>query len=714
LKDTVTSLTTVHSVVAFLVRWSLLIGATALAGLTVLGTATPTHAQSNVTSSPNVTYSRDIAPLVFSHCASCHRPGGIGPFSLLTYSDARQRATQIAAVTARRLMPPWKPAHGQVDFLGDRSLSDAQIDLVQRWASQGAVEGNRADLPKTPTWSTDWQLGTPDLVVSMPAPYVVAADGRDVFRTFVIPIPTADMRYVKALEFRPGNARVVHHANLGIDRTRSSRRLDLLDAAPGYDGGMVPESAYPPGYMLGWTPGQQPRPSPEGMPWRLDGGSDLIVQLHLQPTGKPEPVQVSAGLYFTHEAPSRAPVGLRLGSETIEITAGEPNHVVTDSYVLPVDVNVLAVQPHAHNLARRMEGAAILPDGSTRPLITIADWDFRWQDVYRYAQPIALPKGTTVSMRFSYDNSAENPRNPNQPPRPIVWGPNTSDEMGDLWLQLVPKNDSDAALLNADINRKTSAQDLAGFTKLMNAEPANPLRRDTVAMLHLQAGHLDEAIAHFRESLALNRDSAPTHYNLALALSAQRKIDEAIVELIEALRLDPEYAEAHNNLAGMLLLRGRPGEAVEHYRRVIALRPESAEAHDNFGRGLASAGRGADAVEQFRLAATLKPEWAAPLAASAWVQATSPDASVRNASEAIRLAERAAAISGKQATVLDSLAAAYAAGGRFEEASAAAGSAIEAATRANMSALAAQIRQRLALYQRRQPYFENLQLGIQN
>jgi Flp pilus assembly protein TadD len=279
--------------------------------------------------------------------------------------------------------------------------------------------------------------------------------------------------------------------------------------------------------------------------------------------------------------------------------------------------------------------------------------------------------------------------------------------MGDFWVQVVPRNPDDDAVLNAHINRKMSAEDLAAQLKLLDADPKNPIRHITVAMLHLQAGHLDQAITHLRDALRLDRESAPTHYNLGVALSRQQKFDEAIAELTEAVRLDPNYADAHNNLAAMLLLRGRAAEAVDHYRRTVALRPESAEAHDNLGRGLALAGRGAEAVEQFRLAASIKPEWAGPLAASAWVQATSADASVRNADEAIRLAERAVALATrKEPTVLDSLAAAYAAGGRFDDAIRTAGLAIDAASEARIQVLADEIRQRLALYRQQQPYVE--------
>jgi mono/diheme cytochrome c family protein len=180
---------------------------------------------------PQVTFARDIAPILYAHCATCHRPGEIGPFSLLTYEDARTRARQIAEVTRNRLMPPWKPAPGTGDFIDARALTAEQIDLLDRWVASGASEGDSRAVPPRPTWIDGWHLGTPDLVVTMPEPYVLRADGLDVFRTFVLPIPLQTARYVRAIEFRPGNPRVVHHANIGIDPTRVSMRLDARSAA---------------------------------------------------------------------------------------------------------------------------------------------------------------------------------------------------------------------------------------------------------------------------------------------------------------------------------------------------------------------------------------------------------------------------------------------------------------------------------------------------
>ena len=305
----------------------------------------------------SVTFTKDIAPLLFDRCGVCHHPEGPAPFSLLTYAAARQRARLIANVTKSRLMPPWKSEPGYGEFVGQRHLSDAEIDLIQRWAAGGAPEGDPRDLPPPPTWTAGWQLGNPDLVVSLPKPYTVRADGPDFSRTFVLPLPVTTVRYVKGFEFRPGNSAVVHHANIRIDRTPGSRRLDEADPAPGYQGLLLFSAVYPDGHFLGWTPGQVAPLLPRGLAWRLNPGTDLVVEIHFVPTGKAEVVQPSIGLFFTDEPPERTPAMLRLGRQNIDIAAGQKDYVTTDSFVLPVDVEVLAVQPHAHYRAREKSGA---------------------------------------------------------------------------------------------------------------------------------------------------------------------------------------------------------------------------------------------------------------------------------------------------------------------------------------------------------------------
>ena len=324
-----------------------------------------------------VTFNEDIAPLIREKCGPCHRPEGAAPFSLLTYADVRQRATQIATVTRSRFMPPWKAEPGYGDFIGQQPLTAREIDLIQHWMDGAAPEGPPRELPPLPH-AGPWQHGTPDLIVRLPQPYTLKAGGGDVFRTFVVPLPIGRVRYVRGLEFRPDNPQIVHHANIRVDRTPRSRALDEMDPLPGHEG-MARSSEFPDGHFLGWTPGQVAALLPPGLAWRLDPGTDLALQLHLQPSGKPEVVQLSVGLFFSDTPPERTPSILRLGRQDLDIPAGAPNYTIRDSYVLPVDVEILAVQPHAHYRGREIRAFASLPNGATQWLLYIRDWDFRWQ-----------------------------------------------------------------------------------------------------------------------------------------------------------------------------------------------------------------------------------------------------------------------------------------------------------------------------------------------
>jgi hypothetical protein len=534
-----------------------------------------------------VSYAKDVAPLLNDRCAMCHHTGGSAPFSLLTYADAKRHATQIAKVTADRYMPPWKADPADGPFIGQHPLTSGEIALLQRWADSGAPEGSAGSKsairnPQSAiAWSDGWQLGKPDLVITLPQPYTLPAEGTDAFHIFVLPIPVDRTRFVRGLEFRPGNARVVHHANIRIDTTPASRRLDEADPGPGYDGLIARSATYPDGHFLGWTPGQVAPLLPDGLAWRLEKNTDLVVELHMQPSGRPEQVSPSIGLYFGDTAPTRTPAMLRLGRQDIDIPAGDPHYVVTDSYTLPVDVDLEAVQPHAHYRARDVRGEATLPDGSKKRLIDIADWDFRWQHVYRFVTPLHLPKGTTVSMRYTYDNSPANTRNPQQPPVRARWGQRSAEEMGDLWLQVMPRDTADLERLSRDFRPKVAAEDVKGYESEIAKHPEDAALHDDVALLYLELGKSDRAIEHFQTSVSLKPQSAPAHYNLGTALTVARRLDAAAAAYREALRLDPSYANAHNNLGNVLLAQKKYDQAIAEFAEVVRLQPESAAAKQN-------------------------------------------------------------------------------------------------------------------------------------
>jgi Flp pilus assembly protein TadD len=547
------------------------------------------QAGSSETAAPQVTYARDVAPLLSDRCGMCHHAGGSAPFSLLTYADAKRHAGQIATVTANRFMPPWKADPSDGPFLDQHPLNQAEMSLLRRWAEGGAPEGDPSELPPARTWTEGWQLGKPDLVLSLNQPYALAGEGTDAFRIFVLPIPVATARFVRGLEFRPGNPKVVHHANIRIDTTAVSRRLDEADPAPGYDGLIARTATYPDGHFLGWTPGQVAPLLPPDLAWRLEKGTDLVVELHMQPSGRTEQVAPSIGLYFGDTAPTLTPAMLRLGRQNIDIPPGDASYVVADAYTLPVDVEVQAVQPHAHYRARDVRGTATLPDGSTKPLIDIADWDFRWQHVYRFTTPLHLPKGTTVSMRYTYDNSDENQRNPQRPPVRARWGQRSAEEMGDLWIQVLTRNERDLDLLSRDFRPKVAAEDVNGYEAEIEKHPNDGGLHDDVALLYLELGNSDGAVAHFKKSLALKPQSAVAHYNLGTALTVARELDAAAAEYRAALTIDPAYANAHNNLGNVYLAQKAYEEAIREFAEVVRLQPDSAAAAKNLAAARAMA-----------------------------------------------------------------------------------------------------------------------------
>jgi mono/diheme cytochrome c family protein len=446
-----------------------------LVGLTFAFTVRATGANAD---SP--TWVQHVAPILAQHCIECHRPAGVAPFSLLTHTDAAKRAKFIAEIVADEVMPPWLPrnAHGQ--FEGERRLSPAEKNTLAAWASAGAPAGEKDPPPLTPPvdttlGGTGWVLGPPDVIVKMPRTFSVPAGSDDVYRAFVIPlareaipadvgerarIPDTDMLGVAAVEIHPGNRRVLHHAHVWVDTSGDARRLEAAatDGA-GYSAFGNPGFA-PSGYLGGYVPGTTPRRFRPGLAETYVLGGDLVLQAHYSPTGKPESDLTEVGIYFTREPVKRTIEWLRLGSFNIEIPAGAAEHVITDELEIPADTLLVSISPHMHFVGRAASAAAVLPDGTTIDLLQIPRWDFAWQDRYTYAEPLYLPKGTRVRARWIFDNSAANPRNPHSPPRPVHFGPNTTDEMCELHLFVVPRHLDDYAVY-APLMRRKMAEKIA-------------------------------------------------------------------------------------------------------------------------------------------------------------------------------------------------------------------------------------------------------------
>jgi hypothetical protein len=387
-----------------------------------------------------VDYNHDVAPIFLAKCAGCHRPGEVAPFSLLTYADASSKSRTIAAVVSKGLMPPWKPVHGYGEFLGERRLTKHESDLIVKWVETGSREGTGAG-PVAPPTPPVWKLGEPDLVLEMSHAYTVAADGGDQYQCFVVPMPRGVDRYVRAWEFQPGSRRTVHHALFFLDASREGRRRASASGLGTYSCFGVP-GFLPSGSLGGWSPGTQPFVAQEGTGSHVSALQDLVMQIHYHPTGKAEVDQSRIGLYFSDytskNPPPKKVVDVGLVSKKIDIPAGEAAYKVEDHFTLPVDVWATGIIPHAHYIAKQVRAWATLPDGKKRWLLRIDDWDFNWQDQYRYAKPFVLPADTRLDMEIVYDNSAGNARNPNSPPKRVVWGPDSDDEMAGVHLQAIP------------------------------------------------------------------------------------------------------------------------------------------------------------------------------------------------------------------------------------------------------------------------------------
>ena len=555
-----------------------------------------------------VTFNREVAPILHANCVGCHRPAGIGPFSLTTYADARPRAARIAAATAERRMPPWKPVPGHGRFRHERRLSDAEIALLSRWAASGAAEGDPADLPAAPDAADGWQLGAPDLVVAMPAPYPLPSGATDVYRNFALPVELDARRWVRAVELRPGagGGRAIHHARILLDGTGAARALDAASAAPGYDGLMLDHARFPAGHFLGWAPGKTPVALPDAIAWPLDPGTDLVLQLHLLPGPEPVDVQPVVGVHFADRPATLTPVSVLLTSKAIRIPAGAAAHVIEDRYRLPIAVDVLGIAPHMHYLGKRIEALATRPDGSVEPLLRIDDWDFNWQDEYRYQAPVHLPAGTRIQARFTFDNSAANPRNPHDPPVTVGFGPAATDEMAELMLQVLPVGDP--AALARSLAVKRARDDILGYQALLRADPADHVNHAALAVRYLDVGQVALAREHLERAIGLDPDFADAHYNLGAVALAEGDAASAIATYRRAVALRPAYPEAHNNLGGLLAATGALDEALVHYRLALRFDPGHSGAHYNLANVLLARGDTAGAIRHYRLGLETAPD----------------------------------------------------------------------------------------------------------
>ena len=581
----------------------------------------------------------NVRPIIADHCSICHNSNGEAPFALLTFDDVQRRGKQIVEVTQRRYMPPWLPRESDFPFAHDRAMSESEIDAIQNWFAAGMKRGTSSSEPElSPTDTKNgwhWRLGKPDLVLSLPKSFQLPADGPEVFWNFVVPTEIAGKRFVKTVDINPGNRRAVHHIVGLIDGTGTARRLaEKTGSTPlGFPGMEVANANVPNGQSMLWSPGKAPSTGEDGIAWELDSRTDIVLQMHMFPSGKPEQISPQLGIYFADGPPTKEAISFMLEARTIDIPPGERNYVVEDEVKLPVDLQLLSLYPHAHYLATKFLCTAILPDGEKKILLRIDDWDFAWQDEYKFRDPVDMPVGTVIRMQIEYDNSAKNPRNPNAPPKRVVLGNNSTDEMGKILFQAIAKSTTDVAAMNESRWRQklkttplhpTANQNLGNILEsrgefvealghyelVLQVAPEDCTAHDNLACVLDRLGRLDEAEKHFRKAIDLNADYPLAYNHWGASLMRQGRVLEALKLLNRAVEIWPEFPEARINLGEAELLRGQTARAKYHFSLAAKQNPNYALAHFNLGTVLMNSRDFENAAKSFRRAIECKPEFA--------------------------------------------------------------------------------------------------------
>ena len=397
-----------------------------------------------------LTYYKDVLPVLQTNCQTCHRPGEAGPFSLLTYKQATAWAEDIKETATTRKMPPWKPAAG-LAFQNERRLSDADISLLSAWVDGGTPEGDKADAPPPVKYGDGWALGKPDLILTASEDFNIGASGSDAFRCFVLPTDLPEDQYIVGFEVKPGNPQVVHHTLNYWDITGKARTLQAAaqakakstdrDRGPGYPVamglGFIPTGSPRPGIAPvggfgGWAPGQVPRFLPEGTGYFFPKGADVILQVHYHRNGRPATDRTRVGLSFAKKPVERPFQAITVGPRNpffIFIPPGKEDHKISGALYLQNDATLHSVMPHMHLIGKSVKATVTPPDGLPITLVDIPEWDYNWQETYWLKEPMKLQAGTKLEIEALYDNSTKNPNNPKNPPAPVHFGEETTNEM---------------------------------------------------------------------------------------------------------------------------------------------------------------------------------------------------------------------------------------------------------------------------------------------
>jgi len=448
-----------------------------------------------------VTYAEHIAPLIYENCGNCHRPGEIGPFSLTNYEEVSNQAQTIKYVTEIRYMPPWQPDPDFSSFIGESFLTQEEIDLIGEWVDAGMPRGDITLEPDFPDYPEGSLLGEPDLVLNMEEAHLHRGDNSDSYYYFVLPTGLTEDRIVKAVEFRPGNPKIVHHALIFEDLNGVAAATDAttpeygFPSFGGFNGDDNDLTFLESKQFQPYAPGQNIERYPDGLGQVMKAGADLAVQIHYAPSPVDEIDQSSINIFFADDDEEVTRFVQQDIFLPFQLPGGffgfimPPNQVSTfvGSWRIDQDLSLFGIFPHSHLLGKEWEVWLEHRDGSISNLIKIPDWDFNWQSQYTFDRYIKAEAGSTIFARAVYDNTVDNPYNPNNPPRTVFWGDRTQDEMYYMPFLFVPYEDGDEDIVFNDST--VSSEDIANLEQGVNVRISpNPVSDRALATFTLQRG----------------------------------------------------------------------------------------------------------------------------------------------------------------------------------------------------------------------------------
>lgn len=444
----------------------------------------------------NVTFSEHIAPIIYNHCTGCHRPGEVAPFPLTNYAEVQSWGAMIEYVTGIKYMPPFKADPTYQQYQRVNVLSDAEIQLISDWVGAGMPQGNTTLEPPLPTFPTGSAIGTPDLVLSFSQSHPIAGNNTDEYRYFVLPTGLTQDRDLIALEMRPGNSSMVHHALAWVDTTGAGADEDAQTPEYGYAGGtnQVIQDGNLDKQLPTYVPGQKPTLLSNGMAYKMSAGSDLLVQIHYAPSPVPTSDSSSYNLFFAPTPAQRyvkshvmVPfLGTIVNNFGLFIIPANTTREFHGVYTMPENASLISTMPHMHKLGTHWLIYAIKPNGDTVNLVKLDNWDFNWQSNFDFKHPIHLPQGTKIHAFAGYDNTTNNVNNPNNPPQTITWGENTDEEMYWLPLQWVSYQAGDELL---DLEQPTGIEDERFYTVKDKLYPVYPNPADESVTIGFTLGN---------------------------------------------------------------------------------------------------------------------------------------------------------------------------------------------------------------------------------